>query len=89
MIETRPLTNNLFEELMGYTNETKMELVNEVFRQSGERKFAWDYPILELVLKKAGFKNISKKNLHSSTSQIFLDQEYRKFESLYVEAIKY
>lgn len=89
MIKTRPLTKNLFDELMGYTYETKMQLVNEVFRQSGEHKFAWDYPTLELVLKRAGFKNISKKDyLHSSTSEILLDQEYRKFESLYVEAIK-
>lgn len=89
MIKTRPLTDNLYDQLMGYTYETKMQLVNEVFRQSGEHKYAWDFETLELCLRKAGFKQIKKLSyLNSQNEELVLDQSSRQYESLYVESIK-
>jgi len=39
--QTRPLDNELNDLLMGIKYETKMQLINEVFRQGGQHKYAW------------------------------------------------
>ena len=74
---------------MGIKYNTKMELINEVFRQGGQHKYAWDYDTLKYVLEKAGFSRISKKSyLETIGSKLAIEMEARKFESLCVEAIK-
>ena len=86
--QTRPLNKNLTDS-MGIKYNTKMELINEVFRQGGEHKYAWDYDTLKYVLETAGFSRISKRTyLESIDSKLAIDMEARKFESLYVEAMK-
>lgn len=86
--QTRPLDENLTDS-MGIKYNTKMELINEVFRQGGEHKFAWDYETLSYVLKKAGFSKVSKKRyMDSNDNKLAIDMEARRYESLYVEALK-
>ena len=86
--QTRPLNEDLSDS-MGIRYNTKMELINEVFRQGGEHKYAWDYETMNHALKKAGFNKISKKNyLESNDKTLAIDMEARRHESLYVEAYK-
>jgi len=87
--QTRPLDDNLTDGLMAITYQTKMQLINEVFRQGGEHKYAWDLETLEVSLKKAGFTKIYKMSYqHSNDPFMEIDQAMRQYESLYVEAIK-
>ncbi|GAA4084379.1 hypothetical protein [Mucilaginibacter panaciglaebae] len=87
--KTRPLDDNLTDQLMGITYETKMQLVNEVFRQGGDHKYAWDYETLKLSLLKAGFSITHKMSyMQSNDPALQIDQLVREPESLYVEAIK-
>lgn len=49
----------------------------------------WDYKELKFFLESTGFKNISKKGFMSGQNEkILIDKDERKWESLYVEAIK-
>jgi hypothetical protein len=69
---------------------TKMEVVNEVFRGGGGRhKFAYDYETLESLLKRAGFRGISRKTFgESDLAELAIDRQHHARESLYVEAAK-
>jgi len=87
--QTRPLDNDLNDLLMGMQYQTKMQLINEVFRQGGQHKYAWDFETMRLSLLKAGFTEIYKMAfLESKDPHLKIDQESRRPESLYVEAIK-
>jgi predicted SAM-dependent methyltransferase len=69
--------------------ESKMELVNFIFRQGGEHKFAYDFESMRVSLKKAGFVNIEQVAYGVSRDPVLaLDQQSREHESLYVEASK-
>lgn len=69
--------------------KTKMELVNLLFRQNGEHKFAYDYETLEMILQDSGFTNVVKCEFGvSSITELAIDQHGRAHESLYVEASK-
>lgn len=86
---TRPLTDELIDLQMGYTYNTKMELINEVFRQSGEHKFAWDFDTLKFNLQRAGFRIIKQQAYGEGfVPENCLDLKVREPESLYVEGIK-
>jgi hypothetical protein len=66
-----------------------MELINVVFRQWEEHKFAYDYETLALVLSQAGFRTIRQQSFGETLSpEICLDLERRASESLYVEAVR-
>ena len=85
----RPLDDDLKDILMGIQYQTKMQLINEVFRQGGDHKYAWDYETLKVILSNAGFTNIHKMSyLKSNDPKLEIDQSVREPESLYVEAIK-
>ena len=87
--KTRPLDDNLKDGLMGMQYETKMQLINEVFRQNGEHKYAWDFETMKLAMEKAGFSKIYKMEyMESHDAKLAIDQLVRKPESLYVEAVK-
>lgn len=87
--KTRPLDDNLNDTLMGGHYDTKMQLINEVFRQGGEHKYAWDFETIKLSLLNAGFTKVYKMSYMKSYDQkLEIDQLVRKPESLYVEAIK-
>ncbi len=70
--------------------QTKMEVVNEVFRGGGWRhKFAYDYETLECVVKRAGFRSVSRKKFgESAHPDLAIDRSHHSRESLYVEAVK-
>ena len=69
--------------------KTKMELVNVVFRQFGQHKFAYDLETLELLLRQAGFIRVERSSCGVSREPgMAIDQVARAHESLYVEASK-
>jgi predicted SAM-dependent methyltransferase len=75
----------------GLTNvySTKMQLINEVFRQGGQHKYAYDEQTLLLVLREAGFSNVIRQSFGVSLDKDMApDSETRKTESLYAEAVK-
>jgi predicted SAM-dependent methyltransferase len=68
---------------------TKMELLNEVFRQAFEHKFAYDFDTLAFLLHKYGFSRVVKQSYGCSLlADLCIDQERRQSESLYVDAVK-
>jgi predicted SAM-dependent methyltransferase len=68
---------------------TRMELINAVFRQDGEHRYAYDFETLERLLQKVGFKDIRRVGFGVSTDPSMPgDTPQRASESLYVEAIK-
>jgi predicted SAM-dependent methyltransferase len=87
--KTRPLDDDLTDGLMGCRYQTKMQLINEVFRQGGEHKYAWDFETMKLSMNAAGFSKVFKMAyMESHDDTLRIDQLVRKPESLYVEAIK-
>lgn len=68
--------------------QTKMEVINRVFNQSGEHKFAYDRGTLSSVLKKAGFESSVCSFQESQRSGLALDRPDRASESIYVEGLK-
>ena len=68
---------------------TRIELINMVFRQGHEHKFAYDFETLHFVLNRYGFSEIVRKEYAQSLmSELCLDQADRASESLYVDARK-
>lgn len=85
----RPLDDQMADHWYGWTYNTRMELINYVFRQSTEHKFAYDFETIEFLLKKNGFQDVRKQEYGKSVMpEICIDLEIRQTESLYVEAIK-
>jgi predicted SAM-dependent methyltransferase len=65
---------------------TPMVSVNRVFYSHGH-KFIWDFETLSLALEGAGFTEVRKCAFHQGCDpKLLLDTEYRRSESLYVEA---
>jgi predicted SAM-dependent methyltransferase len=68
---------------------TKMEVLNEVFRQGIQHKFAYDYETLAELCRRAGFSRVERAAFRcSSMPELAIDQPRRAAESLYVEATK-
>lgn len=94
LVNTRPLipqrgsyADSGYEGVITY--RTQMELINFVFRQFNEHKFAYDAETLMMKLKDAGFSKVSQQSYGvSAASAVTLDTPARKAESLYVEGIK-
>jgi len=85
----RPLDDRMRDLYYGWEYNTRMELVNHVFRQGQEHKFAYDFETIEFLLKRNGFQNVRKQEFgKSAMPELCIDWEFRQTESLYVEAIK-
>ncbi len=83
------LDDQLRDRYFGWTYNTRMELVNYLFRQGQEHKFAYDFETIELLLKRNGFQDVRKQEYgKSAMDEVCIDLESRRAESLYVEAIK-
>ena len=68
---------------------TPADILNHVFRQNGEHKYGYDFETLKLILKKHGFRNVSKLEWGISSSPLLKnDLENHKLYSLYVECAK-
>lgn len=75
--------------LRNNTYRTQMQLINAVFRQNDEHKYAYDEETLMLVLQVAGFATVIPQSFGVSVDNDMAPDRYeRKTESLYVEAIK-
>ena len=66
-----------------------MELLNEVFRQAHEHKFADDVETLEFLLLKYGFSCVIRQSYDGSLlGELKIDQERCESESVYIAAVK-
>jgi len=89
LARTRPLGPDLLDVHFGARYNTKMELINVVFRQYYEHKFAYDYATLEFLLRKYGFSDVCRQTFGQSLLEgLAIDKPERASESLYVEAVK-
>ena len=86
----RPLTDELVDSYFREIKySTKMELVNMIFRQFGEHKFAYDSETLITCPGKANFVNVEQSSFNNSRDiDVCIDTPKRQSESLYVEASK-
>ncbi len=85
----RPLDEQMRDSYYGWKYSTRMELINYVFRQGQQHKFAYDFETLELLLKRNGFQEVRKQEYgRSEIPELCIDLKVRETESLYVEAIK-
>jgi predicted SAM-dependent methyltransferase len=89
LISIRPLDANLKDRHAQFRYNTRMELINVVFRQQQEHKFAYDFETLEFLLKRKGFCDIKRQEFARSINpEMCIDMAARASESLYVEAVK-
>lgn len=89
LAKIRPLRDGLTDAHFGSKYNTRMELVNVVFRQYFEHKFAWDYETMEFVLRKFGFSKTYLQAFGKSMMDgLAIDMPERASESLYVEGVK-
>jgi predicted SAM-dependent methyltransferase len=87
--KVRPLENERTDSWIKCEYANKMELINMLFRQGIEHKYAYDYEAMEYVLKRFGFKNICRQSYGNSLNPaLAIDSPERRTESLYVEAVK-
>lgn len=92
LADIRPLSkdgNGYKDQWLNRVYRTKMEFINEVFRQGAEHKYAYDDETLILKFRDAGFNKIILQSYGVSVmEEPPLDTPARGNESLYVEAIK-
>ena len=89
LVEIRQLGDQLRDQCFGFKFNTRMELINFVFRQWSEHKFAYDFETLEFVLNQGGFTEVKRQEFGKSVMPEFcLEKAGRASESFYIEAIK-
>lgn len=70
-----------------YPRATPMMHVNRIFRDHGHL-FAYDFETFKYQLERAGFSSVTRRSFREGSEQtLLIDSEYRKPESLYIEAI--
>jgi len=88
----RPLdwtANGWRDRWLGKVYQTKMQFINEIFRQGYEHKYAYDDETLILVMRQVGFPDpIAQQFAISLDPKMAPDSKDRQTESLYVEAVK-
>jgi predicted SAM-dependent methyltransferase len=85
----RALLAGRVDRFSACTFQTRMELINQVFHQGDQHKFAYDWETMENLLHKGGFKRVSRCGYQvGSSPELCIDKAERAPESLYVEAIK-
>jgi predicted SAM-dependent methyltransferase len=69
--------------------DTKVAILNHIFRQDGEHKYAYDFEALSYILSKHGFKNITRQQYRQSLDEWLVDdQQNHSNHSLYVDCTK-
>lgn len=72
----------------GEKEATGMISINRIFRDHGHQ-FIYDFETMALLLREAGFQNITKQKFREGNDpRLLIDREERRVESLYVEGIK-
>jgi len=68
---------------------TKLDVINHVFHQSGEHRWAYDFENLSHRLRSAGFQRVEKMSYQKSLDpELAQDRENHAPYSLYVDAVK-
>jgi predicted SAM-dependent methyltransferase len=62
---------------------TRLDSLNEHFRQAGQHKYAWDEETLLGLIRTAGFSGVSRRDFDAD-----LDSDHRRLGTLYVRAVK-
>jgi SAM-dependent methyltransferase len=91
LAETRPLRkeNGVYVDYwLEATYATKMEVINAVFRQFGQHRYAYDAETLIHTVSTAGFEQVAQQQFGVSKAETCPDTEERRSESLYVEGVK-
>jgi predicted SAM-dependent methyltransferase len=93
LAEMRPLdrtANGWRDRWLGdHIYQTKMQLMNAVFRQVYDHKYAYDEETLVSVMREAGFADVVVQQFGMSIDpKMAPDTKERRTESLYVEGIK-
>ena len=91
LVTTRPLEkecDRYRDTWIGERYATKMEMINAVFRQNGEHRYAYDSETLLLTLREAGFADVVCRQYGESGNGTPPDRVERRSESLYVEGTK-
>ncbi len=87
--EMRKMTTAGSDVGFGWRYNTKMELINYVFRQGLQHRFIYDYPTLAYILKRAGFATVIAQRFGvSRMPEHAIDMPERASESVYAEAVK-
>lgn len=87
--EIRPLKADHSDFYFGNKYNTKMELINVVFRQYFEHKFAYDHDTIEFLLYQIGFSTVHRQEFGKTLmDELNIDLPVRASESLYIEAVK-
>jgi len=69
--------------------DTKVAILNHIFRQNGEHKYAYDFEALRYVLNQHGFKQITRQEYRTSLdNELIEDQQNHSNHSLYVDCVK-
>jgi predicted SAM-dependent methyltransferase len=85
----RPLDSEGTDFYLKCKYNTKMELINSVFRHGEEHRFAYDYETLNFLLLKYCFSVVQQQEFGNSFKEyLCLERQERASESIYVEAIK-
>lgn len=85
----RPLEQGRVDAHVRCSYSTRMELLNVVFRQGSQHKYAYDFETLGLTLSRHGFSRIERSRFgESRVPEACLDHPARRSESLYVEALR-
>jgi predicted SAM-dependent methyltransferase len=71
-----------------FTQTKQMEILNELFKQSGEHEFIYDFATVEFLLKKAGFSQVKKMSYNKSHLKGWKYDNWKEPSTMYVEAIK-
>jgi len=85
----RTLGADRSDPFLGGQYQTKMELINVLFRQGHEHKFAYDFETMAYVLDRYGFVGIQQQAFGVTAASglgLAIDEPARAVESLYVEA---
>jgi len=89
LTQLRDLRADHFDRYTICAYGTKMELINEVFRQAYTHKFAYDHETLERVLLHSGFARTERSRFGVSLDpELAIDFADRAHESLYIEGVK-
>lgn len=84
----RGLSAEHVDPWLGEHYQTPMELINAVFRQGVEHKFAYDAETLVRLLERSGFRAHQSSFGQSALPELAIDSSDRASESLYVEALR-
>ena len=89
MAKMRLMNSERREEWSDTVYNTRMEVINAVFRSGFSHKYAYDYETLEFLLLKYGFKTAMRQAYgRTQLPELNIDLAIREAESLYVEGVK-